>query len=125
MAKFLLHWIGRAKPEVIEGMDIQNAFDNAGIGKGALPALDYWEPAKAAKISNFSFSAHSNQDYQVDSYFVSIRRGENHRTRQIGKRIAEDAIRRLGKIDKLVKLDFMGNELAKVIYGDDIEFKRK
>ena len=42
MAKYLLHWLG-GKTEPVEGTDIADACRKAGIGGGALTALDYYE----------------------------------------------------------------------------------
>jgi len=44
MKTFILHWRGGMKDQIVEGYDIADAFNKAGIGHGALPALDYWEP---------------------------------------------------------------------------------
>ena len=43
--KFRLHWLD-GKTEVIEGYDTVDAFNRAGIGRGALPALNYYEEIK-------------------------------------------------------------------------------
>lgn len=40
--KFRLHWLN-GKHQDITGPDIVTAFHRAGIGRGALRALDYWE----------------------------------------------------------------------------------
>lgn len=45
MAKFILHWMG-GKTEEVQGDTIAAACNNAGIGAGALPALDYYEKVK-------------------------------------------------------------------------------
>jgi hypothetical protein len=42
MKTFRLHWLG-GKIEIIYGDNIADAMNRAGIGNGALPALDYWE----------------------------------------------------------------------------------
>lgn len=42
MRKFTLHWLG-GKTEEVVGTDIADACRRAGIGAGALPALDYFE----------------------------------------------------------------------------------
>ena len=42
MKTFLLHWMD-GKIETVVGPDLASAMNNAGIGMGALPALDYWE----------------------------------------------------------------------------------
>ena len=42
MKKFRLHWLD-GKTEVVEGLNITNACQNAGIGNGALKALDYYK----------------------------------------------------------------------------------
>lgn len=42
MKTFLLHWFG-TYTETVYGDDIADAMNKAGIGNGALPALDYWE----------------------------------------------------------------------------------
>lgn len=44
MTKFSLHWLG-GKTEEVEGTDIADACRRAGIGGGALAALDYYEEA--------------------------------------------------------------------------------
>lgn len=46
--KFRLHWLTGDK-EIITGSDITDAVNRAGIGSGALPALDYWEPIDEAE----------------------------------------------------------------------------
>ena len=38
--KFTLFWL-TGKSEVVDGIDIANAMNNAGIGNGALRALDF------------------------------------------------------------------------------------
>jgi hypothetical protein len=40
--QFILRWLD-GKTEVIVGKGIQDACNRAGIGNGALSALDYWE----------------------------------------------------------------------------------
>jgi len=40
MQKFILHWLGGMKDQVVEGYDIADACNRAGIGQGAIPALD-------------------------------------------------------------------------------------
>jgi len=40
MNQYVLHWLD-GKVEVIEGNGIKDAFNRAGIGAGALKALDY------------------------------------------------------------------------------------
>ena len=42
MAKFRLHWLS-GKIEEVEGSNIADACRKAGIGRGALAALDYYE----------------------------------------------------------------------------------
>ena len=42
MKSFTLHWLG-GKTEQVQGSDIADACRRAGIGNGALPALDYYE----------------------------------------------------------------------------------
>ncbi len=42
MKKFKLHWLD-GKTEVVSGTNIADACRRAGIGNGALRALDYWE----------------------------------------------------------------------------------
>ena len=42
MKKYRLHWLG-GKKEVVQGIDIADACRRAGIGNGALRALDYYE----------------------------------------------------------------------------------
>ncbi len=44
MAKFRLHWLD-GKTDEVEGADIADACRRAGIGRGALAALDYFEEA--------------------------------------------------------------------------------
>ena len=43
MKKFRLFWRD-GRTEDVEGTDITDALNSAGIGQGALPALDHWEP---------------------------------------------------------------------------------
>ena len=45
MAKFLVHWY-TGEPTEIEGPDVETAFALAGIGGGAVGAIDYWEEVK-------------------------------------------------------------------------------
>ena len=45
MKKYKLYWLD-GHTEVIEGYDAVDAFNRAGIGRGALPALDYYEELK-------------------------------------------------------------------------------
>ena len=42
MKKYKLYWLD-GHTEVIEGYDVVNAFNRAGIGRGALLVLDYEE----------------------------------------------------------------------------------
>jgi hypothetical protein len=42
MTQFILHWLG-GKIETVEGFDIADACRRAGIGGGALAALDYYQ----------------------------------------------------------------------------------
>lgn len=44
--KFKLHWIGDSKEEIVEGIDIADAFRKAGYSLGALRALDWFEEIK-------------------------------------------------------------------------------
>lgn len=50
MAKYIVHWKTGA-PTEIEGPDVQTAFALAGIGGGAVPAIDYWEEVKEEKAT--------------------------------------------------------------------------
>jgi len=43
---FILHWRGGMKDEEINGRSIADAMRRAGIGGGAMGALDYWEESK-------------------------------------------------------------------------------
>lgn len=45
MKKYKLHWLD-GHTQIIEGYDVVDAFNRAGIGRGALPALDYYEEIK-------------------------------------------------------------------------------
>ena len=45
MKKYKLYWLD-GRTEIIEGYDAVDAFNRAGIGRGALPALDYYEEIK-------------------------------------------------------------------------------
>lgn len=51
MKTFILHWLD-GKTETVTGTDIANACNQAGIGTGALQALDYYEEKKEKKIRN-------------------------------------------------------------------------
>jgi len=42
MKKFRLHWTG-GKTEIVQGNTIAEAFTRAGLGAGALRALDWYE----------------------------------------------------------------------------------
>ena len=57
---FRLHWLD-GKKELVEGPDIATAMNNAGIGAGALPALDYWEECLSCKMGDKS-KVHSMRD---------------------------------------------------------------
>jgi len=46
---FKLHWL-HGKTETVEGYDIADACRRAGIGNGALPALDYHEEVSAEVV---------------------------------------------------------------------------
>ena len=43
---FKLHWRYSEDIQIIKGHNIEQAMINAGIGGGALAALDYWEKVK-------------------------------------------------------------------------------
>ena len=45
MKKYKICWLD-GHTEIIEGYDVVDAFNRAGIGRGALPALDYYEEIK-------------------------------------------------------------------------------
>ena len=45
MKKFKLYWLD-GTTEIIKGRDAVDAFNSAGIGAGALRALDYYEEVK-------------------------------------------------------------------------------
>lgn len=45
MKKYKLHWLD-GKTEIIEGYDLVDALNRAGIGRGALSVLDYYEEIK-------------------------------------------------------------------------------
>ena len=47
MRQFKLHWLG-GKIELVKGTDIADACRKAGIGNGALSALDYYEEVRHA-----------------------------------------------------------------------------
>lgn len=40
---FLLHWLGQDEPEEVKGENIVRAFTAAGLGAGAIAALDWYE----------------------------------------------------------------------------------
>lgn len=42
MKTFELHWLD-GKVEIVKGFDIADAFSKAGLGRGALPALDFYK----------------------------------------------------------------------------------
>ena len=42
MKTYKLHWLD-GKEEIIHGTDIADAWSKAGLGQGALPALDWYE----------------------------------------------------------------------------------
>lgn len=50
MAKFMLHWL-TGKDEEVEGEDIADACRNAGLGGGAIRALDWYEPIDIEKTN--------------------------------------------------------------------------
>ena len=43
---YILHWRGNMRDETITGRDIADALRKAGLGGGAMRALDYWEERK-------------------------------------------------------------------------------
>ncbi len=45
MKKYRIYWINGIS-ETIEGYDVVDAFNRAGIGHGALSVLDYYEEVK-------------------------------------------------------------------------------
>lgn len=45
MKKYKLYWLD-GRTEIIEGYDAVDAFNRAGIGRGALSVLDYYEEVK-------------------------------------------------------------------------------
>ena len=45
MKKYKLYWLD-GKTEIIEGYNVVDAFKRAGIGRGALSVLDYYEEVK-------------------------------------------------------------------------------
>ena len=45
MKKYKLYWLD-GRTEIIEGNDVVDAFNRAGIGRCALRALDYYEKVK-------------------------------------------------------------------------------
>lgn len=45
LKKFILHWLDK-KTETVTGETIADACNRAGIGQGALPALNYFEEVK-------------------------------------------------------------------------------
>ena len=45
MKTYIIHWLD-GKAEIIKGNDATEAFRNAGIGRGALAAIDYYEEVK-------------------------------------------------------------------------------
>jgi len=64
--KFKLHWLDR-NTEVVEGDDFAKACNNAGIGNGAVKALDHFE--KEVKLSDI---AHGRLGIttQVASFYI-------------------------------------------------------
>ncbi|WNM68804.1 hypothetical protein SEA_SOOS_74 [Gordonia phage Soos] len=52
--KFTLFW-RTGDAEIIEGPTPEAAMNNAGIGAGALPALDFW--ARGDKLDDYEWSA--------------------------------------------------------------------
>jgi hypothetical protein len=53
MNTYLLHWRDKTTNEV-QGNDIADAFTKAGFGRGALPALDYYEQLREANVKQWS-----------------------------------------------------------------------
>ena len=51
MKEFILHWKD-GKDEKVKGTNIADAMTKAGYGKGALPALDYWEEVEKKKTKD-------------------------------------------------------------------------
>lgn len=66
MKRFILHW-KTGKPEYIEGMDIADAFNKAGIGAGALAALDHWNECRHEDVKgcNCYDCVHAIKDYSI------------------------------------------------------------
>ncbi|MBI3074730.1 MAG: hypothetical protein HYY92_00755 [Parcubacteria group bacterium] len=48
MKKFRLHWL-HGEEEIVEGVDIADAFRRAGYGGGAIRAVDYFREIKEEK----------------------------------------------------------------------------
>lgn len=46
--KFKIHWL-HGEEQIVEGATAAEAFNNAGIGAGALPAVDYYEEIKVGE----------------------------------------------------------------------------
>jgi len=51
MKRFKLHWLD-GKIETVEGTDINDACMKAGLGQGAMRAMDYWEEITGTIVSN-------------------------------------------------------------------------
>lgn len=58
MKRFRLHWLG-GKTEIVTGRDIAEACNRAGIGNGALRALDWYEPLDMGGEDDEHFSGDS------------------------------------------------------------------
>ena len=59
MKSFILHWIG-GSTEKVQRTDIADACRRAGIGNGALRAMDYYEEVKRVQVAGQSHCSCAN-----------------------------------------------------------------
>lgn len=57
MKQFIIYWLDGNK-ETIYGKTITEAMKNAGIGAGAVPAIDFWADAESTNKYKYSHKLH-------------------------------------------------------------------
>ena len=80
--KFTLYW-KHGETQEVTGPDLgfttetlANAVNNAGIGGGALPALDYWEENKMSNIDIAKEGGATHQHHKIKNKFYKTVYGE-------------------------------------------------
>lgn len=74
--KFLLFWLGDDTVQVVNGRNISSAMNNAGIGAGALPALDFHSELKRCPMGGeFEFVSARKYPKSADNLLTVDSRG--------------------------------------------------